>query len=263
MKFDEVGIMKSMHGMLDTVALKPVSDMAIEELSKYNLTFDDVEQAYEILDARPEHLFIDPNGSFYPFCYWDGLYYYMFLSISPKALRAFDDEKFNEDYMFKKKREQIRQWLKEEQWLKLIRVCDKKISFHLFHVFQDKLDPKDRKEIFLEVYCRNEYGFNQLNQDMIRGILMEPHSKRFDVSISTVKPDTEGYYTIYRGQTHKSSPVDQAYSWTLDINVARFFANRFNSFGEVLTRKVHANDIRGYINSRNEEEVIVFPEDVK
>lgn len=71
-------------------------------------------------------------------------------------------------------------------------------------------------------------------------------------------PDT---FTVYRGVGH---PHEINWCWTLDINVANWFARRFrrDKPGWVLTGTVEKDNCIAYLNDRDEQEIITDPEQV-
>lgn len=65
---------------------------------------------------------------------------------------------------------------------------------------------------------------------------------------------------VFRGVTaYNESRVNDAISWTLDIEVAKFFASRFNADGNIYCKIIYKKDIVAYFNTRDENEVIVRP----
>lgn len=61
---------------------------------------------------------------------------------------------------------------------------------------------------------------------------------------------------IYRGVGSHVGEV-KGLSWTLDIGIARFFANRFDNDGQVYKATIHKKDIFAYYGCRGEKEVVV------
>lgn len=56
---------------------------------------------------------------------------------------------------------------------------------------------------------------------------LELMTKAFEGSVELINDFIiEDYVTLYRGVGSKSTPLDEAYSWTLNIDVAKFFATR-------------------------------------
>ena len=76
------------------------------------------------------------------------------------------------------------------------------------------------------------------------------------------------YIVVYRGVNHKSASSDVAISWTYNIDVAKWFANRFACLHKddkccrVIQGKVYLKDILSIEHSRQEDEIIVFPNKV-
>lgn len=76
------------------------------------------------------------------------------------------------------------------------------------------------------------------------------------------------YIVVYRGVNHKSASLDVAISWTYNIDVAKWFANRFACLHKddkccrVIQGKVYLKDILSIEHSRQEDEIIVFPNKV-
>ena len=73
--------------------------------------------------------------------------------------------------------------------------------------------------------------------------------------------------TIYRGALEfedGTSNID-GYSWSLDREMAEFFANRFVRDGDtpvIVEGKIAKEKIRSYFSGRNENEIIADYEDV-
>jgi hypothetical protein len=66
---------------------------------------------------------------------------------------------------------------------------------------------------------------------------------------------------VYRGLQSDKALV-RGLSWTLDLEVAKWFANRFKK-GVVLSGKVYKKDVFCYFSARNEKELIVNPYKVR
>ena len=69
--------------------------------------------------------------------------------------------------------------------------------------------------------------------------------------------------TIYRGVTSYNARNVRALSWTLDENVARWFASRFGEQGRVYQAQIAKDDILAIFTGRNESEVIVDPKQLR
>lgn len=87
-----------------------------------------------------------------------------------------------------------------------------------------------------------------------------PEQARATKRVLKSYPDT---LTIYRGSGDESASLEETFSWTLDPAVAVFFATRFPSdSAKVYKATVKKDAVIEYFDG-TEEEVIVFPDDVK
>ena len=66
--------------------------------------------------------------------------------------------------------------------------------------------------------------------------------------------------TVYRGVTSYNAENVEALSWTLNREVAEWFAHRYGENGAVYAAQVEKGNIYAVFLGRNEEEVIVDPE---
>ncbi len=93
--------------------------------------------------------------------------------------------------------------------------------------------------------------------------------KKADKSSLMRKEDYEKFcqlaevVTIYRGVTSKNERNVKAMSWTLDYDVAEWFAKRNGEMGKVYSAKIYKKDIFAYFNLREEAEVVVDPTGLK
>lgn len=253
-------IFKGEHAMIDEEQLIQLSGLTEKKLRKFNLSQQSLEEVSKILDVDKKFLFLDPNGVLNPFCYWDKFFYFRFLSLDMDYLNMKIGMDFTISKQFQVTKEKLYSYKKEKLWEECIFLSDKKVSMLVFMNLRNLIPKEQQKEIFLNEYQRNEYGFDRLNPNIVREVLKLPTPKEYNIDNYKGKPNEHGYYTVYRGVTPQSSPLDKAYSWTLDRSVARFFAERFNSKGKILKGKVHKNNIHAYIE--NEKEVLIFAEDI-
>lgn len=120
-------------------------------------------------------------------------------------------------------------------------------------------DIKDYKS-FIELYTYNEYNFSQLSKDKLHTIFGSPHEKIGQDIIDSL-PRT---VTIYRGEGDASTPTKKAMSWSLSRDIAAFFAcKNSDEKATIIEAKVRREHILDIINERDEEEVLVYPENVK
>ena len=119
-------------------------------------------------------------------------------------------------------------------------------------------------ETFFDFYTNSDYGFNNIDPTTLQAILNSKTPQEKEETANQLKdlPDT---LTIYRGGNTNSTPYANAYSWTLDINIANFFAvRRGKGPGYIVTAEVDKQDIIEVLfEARNEKEVIVNPKNIR
>lgn len=123
-----------------------------------------------------------------------------------------------------------------------------------FHRHYDKIATEDKYQAFKTMYLYCNYGFEHFDKGILAEVFGLSDSKS---SIKELTKKTNGStLTIYRGMGERSTPLEDAYSWTLSLSVAQRFAHHF-SRGEVYQATVDICDVIDYIEERNEEEVWV------
>lgn len=117
-------------------------------------------------------------------------------------------------------------------------------------------------ELFINMFSLGDYGFAAMSDEAFEKIVESKTGaqKKKTESVLSGMPDV---LTIYRGQTKVGTPVEKAHSWTLDRNVANFFATRRGqNEAEIITATVSKKDVVEYIADRGEKEVLVRYKDL-
>lgn len=156
-----------------------------------------------------------------------------------------------------KTNELLRGFLEEEDYETFFVVVNERFSFDLFVKMIDEI-PKDRVyDAFKNIYISNDYGFGDLDKKHIEYIFQLNQCDEFKTKLKT----DDGYVSIYRGIGNKSTNIDKAYSWTLNLSTAIFFASRFDITSPIIYEaKIHIDDIVDYIKDRGEAEILLLPE---
>ena len=121
-------------------------------------------------------------------------------------------------------------------------------------------DIPDLYNLFIRNYVSSDYGFGNIDSNTLSVILNSKTEKDVKKTEEKLKvlPDK---IKIYRGGNSASTPYDKAYSWTLDINVANFFAcRRGTGEGYIVEGEISKSDVVEVLT--NEKEVLVKPKDV-
>lgn len=132
----------------------------------------------------------------------------------------------------------------------------------LSHLLEKEEPCEELYTAFLFVYTFVDCGIGNLSQ--------KARNNLWACKSQSQKEDTEKrlekfgkIITVYRGQGSKSTPEDEAMSWTTDKDTALFFATRFFD-GEcvLLEGTVSSNAVMEYALERDESEIIVEPKNV-
>lgn len=153
--------------------------------------------------------------------------------------------------------ERLHQAIKNKRFKSFFYMVDPRTALLAYqHVF-DLLPDQEKFPLFQLVYAKSGCRLMDLPREHIDKLLsFRPVQKITGV-------DQDGYITIYRGQIPGSTPVQEAASWTLDLNTAIYYATRFNLLGQVFSALVHEQKVVFYIRNRNEKEIVAYPEDIE
>lgn len=117
--------------------------------------------------------------------------------------------------------------------------------------------------LFFSIYQTSDYGFNSLKAETIQKILNSKTEKEYQATKEQLAtfPDI---FPVYRGGSFDiSTPPEQAYSWTTDLNIANFFATRrglgpaYIAYATVPKDKVIEVSLES-----SEQEIIIDPKNV-
>lgn len=125
-----------------------------------------------------------------------------------------------------------------------------------------KIDKKKCYSTFIDTYGSVDFGFNCLTSNDILNIFESKTIKQKQRTLDKIKglPET---VKVYRGIGSKS--LKEGYSYTLNWDIARFFAYRLSSGADcvqILEGYINKSDIIEYITDRGEEELLVLPDKV-
>jgi len=118
------------------------------------------------------------------------------------------------------------------------------------------------KEAFMEM--------EQPNMDPnVSTTQLKNYFKKCDKNVLMEEEELKAYdslpdvVTVYRGVTSYNNKKIKVLSWTIDSEVAKWFANRYQQKGQVYTATISKKHILAYFGGRNEAEVIVDPSKLK
>lgn len=122
---------------------------------------------------------------------------------------------------------------------------------------------KNLYSLFYYAYTSSDYGFAKIDPATVKEIFSKKTKSDKEKTKKAVAnfPDI---LTVYRGENSASTPYTQSFSWTLDENIANFFAIRRGlGPGRVIKAEIKKEDIMECIDVSMEKEIIVDPENVE
>ncbi len=117
----------------------------------------------------------------------------------------------------------------------------------------------DLYEVFTDFYTATDYGAGAYKLPLLQKVLSGRSAEQKAATADALSSYPE-VLTIYRGEADGSTPYDRAYSWTLDVNTAIFFASRHGdkNHARVIHAKVRKADVAAAFLDQGEAEVLVL-----
>ena len=124
-------------------------------------------------------------------------------------------------------------------------------------------DVPNLHKLFWDVYTTTDYGFH-LDEEVLRIVTKcctSEERARIERELTEHFGDSN-VVRVYRGGNSASTPWKQAFSWTTDINIAKFFATRRGTEeGYIVEGSVGVKHIiNAFLDDNKEQEIIVHPE---
>lgn len=149
----------------------------------------------------------------------------------------------------------VTKWMKDKldnkQWSSFYSVIPDCVRFWDFSKRYKSMTKKEAREIFKQIYEHidfvKEICYN-IDEEMLNYI-------KYNNGIHK-------YKTIYRGAGDESTDLEDALSWTTNLNIALFFASRQKG-SKVYKARVKDCNILMKLNNRNEDEVLVKYKDLE
>jgi hypothetical protein len=223
-------------------------------VSKFKVSFTELQAILKEHNLHIENLYY-VERAVSPFCYREGL---VFIDLSTDLDDTIKKNNYrdNIDYM----NQMFDELISISDFESLLIYIDSKYRFWVFMEILPRVPEEMVYSLFRKVYTEGYSGFDESDWEQARKILKTNKDRTV---IEPLKTDEEGYVTIYRGVGSKSSPLDKTFSWTISLNVAIKFAMMYGSLsGQVYKAKVKKENIHDFLQERDEEEVLIFPENV-
>ena len=195
-----------------------------------------------------EYIYEDESKIINKYMYISG---FIFIELFDISEEFFEFMQINK--MIAERKKYIERMFKERNFGGILAMIPKPYRMDYYELLYKFMDNKERYELFIDVYSSMEYGFNQIDKDFLKEVLSLNPNKSYDFPNEV---------TIYRGEGDKSTPIEDAFSWTLSIDTAKWFAKRLGSEGKLYKAKVKKENILCYIEDRGEHEVLALYDDI-
>jgi hypothetical protein len=242
--------------------LMPITKDTIESIKLIRpipYTYSELDKLFKDNGFSVKNLFV-ANEGLYPFWYVDGFVFVPIANLHPSLFEL----QLNINNVETHKRNLQSLW-DNQKFSTFFSQVESQFGFDIFFTHLEGISEEQRYPIFKKLYTRNEYGFQDIEPATIR----ELFALNYDTSFKKQLPlEPDGFVTIYRGMQEDSASPEEAYSWTLDFEVAKYFATRFNSTESCIYQaRVSPDNIVDYITDgnigdRGEKEILLLPENL-
>jgi len=113
-----------------------------------------------------------------------------------------------------------------------------------------------------DVWTQTEFPHQQKNEVLIKLFEKVPPALLMDERDYAAYERLPKNITVYRGLQGKRARVE-GLSWTLDLGIASWFANRFGQHGQVFKAVIPKKDVFFFTNARGEREVVLDPRELR
>ena len=162
------------------------------------------------------------------------------------------------NFQYKIRQEEMLQKLGEEDWEGYVFIHEKPFRLNAFLIIADSIQSDGRYwELLGEIWGNSENIWQNFRE--WRGCL---NSKRLNQHLFMSTEDLETFrslpkeLTVYRGYGCEANM--RGMSYTLSLEKAMWFAQRFGAKGGVLKKQIKKEDAFAYMNSRGEQEIILL-----
>lgn len=241
--------------------LVPLLQATEEEKEALSVSFPDLEQVREIckkygVDAN--HLYAIKNHVMSAFCYWN---YPVFISIDLFSEQYWDMMHIQQ--RIEQATKEFAEALEGDDCYKIFAYSEERAKFLILDVMYWRTPEEKRFELYKEVYTYQDYGHASISREIQKDVWKhQPDDEKARVRKFLDRLSPGETITVYRGEGSGSTPHYEAMSWTTSLTVAGFFATRIRSdLNSIAYRAtVKKLDILDFDDSRNEKEVLLFPD---
>lgn len=234
-------------------SLTPVTEIAVMGNIKGKLSYQDAQKYLESRGKNIDNFYFTRDNYQACFCYYKDFVLLDIPVLSKKALQTFATAELID---FEEAR--LNNCIKKKNFISFFYMVNKKIALKSYNQLFNLIPDKDKYSLFWFIYSQCDYRLDYFPRDYIMHI-----TKFGPETLPIDQVNGSGEIRIYRGQTLGSTPVNKAFSWTLDINTAIYFATRHGYKGSIYQCMIPKDKVVAFIKRKNEKEILVFPGDAQ
>lgn len=250
-------LFKDLHGAIDKSTLVPLYEIAGKD--KDLPSKKQFNAVVKFLNIPPDELYYDTRSVFNRIIYLSKYIYIPLHVFTVDGLRT-----LNVVNVIKNQKQRFQELEEQENYEDIFMYMDKKLLIPTYKEVFEKIPSNQRYEIFVDLHVRSEYGFEMFDAGFLRRIFsfkkFSPHYKKRLEKLKA-KVGTYNKFTVYHGHNKKHDPKDE-YSWTLKIETAEFFANRFSNQGTISKKSIMFRDVIDFYDHRGEDEIILLTKEL-
>lgn len=150
----------------------------------------------------------------------------------------------------------LEKYINENKWSSAMMLYEKPYRVKFIHANMNDIPDDQYWPILRDTWIMTEYLY--IDKDIWLELL-NSDKKYKDTFMS--KEDLQSFnnlpdaFMVYRG--YQDEDFKDGMSYTLSLDIAKFFANRFNNRGKIKEIIVNKKDVYAYTNDRKEQEIII------
>lgn len=248
-------LFQDIHGALDRSKLIPLRNLIGGD------GLPTTEQFYsvvELLDIDADDIYYNPSSFLDRFVYLSKFIYFPLYDFSIEGLKM-----INPADKLKKMHKAFEELEKQKDYISIFEFMEKKLLIPTYIQIFDQIPNDQKYEIFVSLHIRSEFGFDMFTNEFLKKIFsFRKFSKEYPKRMRKLKAKVTGDFIVYHGNNKNYNPKDE-YSWTLKLETAKFFANRFDNKGKISKKKISIENVIDFFDQRGEDEIIILTDNLK
>lgn len=257
---------KALDELLPITKVVTDEDVAYYKNKKYaTVKFSQFKQSFpDLTDEELSHIYYEPNAvySLYYYDYDEMLFFETRIYITSEGVKHLNLNGETVKEIIDLNKKNFKNCYDNNDFHSAFHLIPSAYKVEFFCKCLPKLPQNVIYDLFISLYTSADFGSKNLTDDIIDILLNAKTPQQKARTTRALNKITDANtIKVYRGIGDKSNT--KGYSYTLNPNVANFFAFRHSTkadYVSVLAAEVNKKDVIEYIDNRDEEEVIIKPD---